>query len=531
MARTPDFACSIRKTNRVFPRLWKSRRPGDDSGMTIIEICVAVMIMSVALIGVVGSMGASLSLVGQGRQRSSGTQVAQQAVEAIHNLAYANVALNAAPTHSSDPTNPDYYVSGSTYDPDGAGSEVPEPLYVDSSSGFVTPNNDVTVGNTQFSVYRFVTWVDDPTIASTPCPPPVVGTTCDYKRVVVVVVWKNPVRSGSLSSVTQSTFITDGTVTLAATVVPPYIPPVPVVDHLAFTGPTSALSSKAFQLTVSALDASSNTVTTYADPVSFASSDPAAVLPAPYTFSTADSGAHQFNITLKTAGTQTITVTDTANASLRPATTPGLSVTLSPCPADSTPPTGTIAFAPTQPTPTKSMTPTLVLTATDPCAPITVDLSNDQQTWTTQQIQLTSGHPQTLSTWPVSSGDGPKTVYARFRDGGWNQSLAVSTPTPVTVDNTPPTVPVWLLPCATNGNKSLVLTWAPSTDTYSPPVKYTVTRGDGTSIAVTSASYTDTTVVKNVSYTYTVTAFDQAGNASVPSAPLAVTLSTSLAKC
>src|SRR5262249_12043873 len=51
----------------------------------------------------------------------------------------------------------------------------------------------------------------------------------------------------------------------------------------------------------------------YTGTVHFASSDPQAVLPADYTFTAADGGRHTFTATLNTAGTQTLSVTDTAN--------------------------------------------------------------------------------------------------------------------------------------------------------------------------------------------------------------------------
>ena len=64
---------------------------------------------------------------------------------------------------------------------------------------------------------------------------------------------------------------------------------------------------------VSALDRFGNAGTGYTGTVHFASSDPQAVLPADYTFTAADAGSHTFTATLKTAGTQTLSVTDTAN--------------------------------------------------------------------------------------------------------------------------------------------------------------------------------------------------------------------------
>src|SRR5439155_6505061 len=50
----------------------------------------------------------------------------------------------------------------------------------------------------------------------------------------------------------------------------------------------------------------------------FTSTDPQAVLPANYTFTAGDSGSHTFTngATLKTAGSQTITATDTTNVSI-----------------------------------------------------------------------------------------------------------------------------------------------------------------------------------------------------------------------
>src|SRR5205823_9050607 len=58
--------------------------------------------------------------------------------------------------------------------------------------------------------------------------------------------------------------------------------------------------------TVTLKDPYGNTATGYAGTVHFSSSDPQAVLPADYTFTSADAGAHTFsNITLKTTGSQT----------------------------------------------------------------------------------------------------------------------------------------------------------------------------------------------------------------------------------
>src|SRR5438309_174953 len=57
-------------------------------------------------------------------------------------------------------------------------------------------------------------------------------------------------------------------------------------------------------ITVTALDSSNNMGATYLGTVHFTSTDPAAVLPADYTFTAADAGVHTFTVALQTAGVQ-----------------------------------------------------------------------------------------------------------------------------------------------------------------------------------------------------------------------------------
>jgi hypothetical protein len=68
-------------------------------------------------------------------------------------------------------------------------------------------------------------------------------------------------------------------------------------------------------LTVTAKDSLGQTATAYRGTVTFTSSDPAATLPGPYTFTPTDGGVHRWpnGMTLRTAGLQTITVADDAN--------------------------------------------------------------------------------------------------------------------------------------------------------------------------------------------------------------------------
>jgi len=76
---------------------------------------------------------------------------------------------------------------------------------------------------------------------------------------------------------------------------------------LPFIGGASAAPGSSFTLGVLLLPAPASA----ARPVTVTSSDPAATLPAPYAYTTKDVGQHTFTgIVLRTAGTQTITATD-----------------------------------------------------------------------------------------------------------------------------------------------------------------------------------------------------------------------------
>src|SRR5205085_12587711 len=76
--------------------------------------------------------------------------------------------------------------------------------------------------------------------------------------------------------------------------------------------PSSATAGTAGTFTVTARDAYGNVATGYTGTVSFQSTDPQAALPASYTFTAADGGVHSFTASLKTAGTQSLTASDTA---------------------------------------------------------------------------------------------------------------------------------------------------------------------------------------------------------------------------
>jgi hypothetical protein len=89
--------------------------------------------------------------------------------------------------------------------------------------------------------------------------------------------------------------------------------PSPTATHFSVNGPTYIPSGASFNFTVTALDASNNSVTSFSGTAHFTSTDPKAQLPPD---SMLVSGTKLFSATVTTAGNQMITATDTANASI-----------------------------------------------------------------------------------------------------------------------------------------------------------------------------------------------------------------------
>lgn len=108
-------------------------------------------------------------------------------------------------------------------------------------------------------------------------------------------------------TVTGSITGTSGSINVAA--------PTQVVTHLSVTAPGTNAPGFAFNITVTALDASNAIVTGYAGTVHFTSSS-AGTLPADHTFVGGDNGTRTFSVTLTSPGSQTITATDTVTASI-----------------------------------------------------------------------------------------------------------------------------------------------------------------------------------------------------------------------
>ncbi|HBI41831.1 MAG TPA: hypothetical protein DDY78_03115 [Planctomycetales bacterium] len=109
-------------------------------------------------------------------------------------------------------------------------------------------------------------------------------------------------------------------------------------SHFGVVAPAGSTAGSAFSVTVTALDPYNNTATGYTGAVHFTSTDGQAVLPSNYTFTVADNGVHTFSsgVILKTAGTQTVTASDTVTSAI----TGGAAVAINPAAASTMTVTG-----------------------------------------------------------------------------------------------------------------------------------------------------------------------------------------------
>lgn len=88
-------------------------------------------------------------------------------------------------------------------------------------------------------------------------------------------------------------------------------PPAPTLSSFQVSAAsTSVTAGTSLAVTVTAIGSNGSALTNYLGAIQFASSDLQAGLPANYTFVSGDNGTHTFYVTLKTAGSQTVSVAD-----------------------------------------------------------------------------------------------------------------------------------------------------------------------------------------------------------------------------
>lgn len=233
-------------------------------------------------------------------------------------------------------------------------------------------------------------------------------------------------------------------------------------------------------------------------------------------------------VAFSTSSSTTTSTTSTSTTSTTAVTTT-TTTSAGACGGDTTAPTGSLSvLAGTGANTgyTSSSTANLVLSASDPCAPVTMAFSNDGTSYSAYEPYATS------KVWTLASGNGNRTVYVRYRDGAGNASVASAT---IRVDGTLPTTPGSFTATTQNGPKRVVLTWTASTDNDTLiGYRIYVAKASGSfqnqATGVTApcpsnpCSWTHTGVKSNDVYTYYVVAYDAAGNESAQTARKTVTV-------
>lgn len=168
-------------------RAWLDKRIGEgESGLTMIEVLVAAVVLVMGAAATFGVLGAAT----KNAQRAKATQVvldlAQEEMERLHSIPYEELAVNSMPVPSSDEKSPNFRVIGSTFalrrSPKGAYF----PIDLDTNMGF-SPESEFFTGETEQggikgTIYRYVVWRNDPSCPDAECP----GED-DYKQLVVAV--------------------------------------------------------------------------------------------------------------------------------------------------------------------------------------------------------------------------------------------------------------------------------------------------------------------------------------------------------
>lgn len=518
-----------------------ARLHSDERGFSMVEAMVAGMILAIGAFAVAQSLQFGLRTTALARQRAAAESFANQQMEIARTYSYDGVALqNTAPgdlpTHSTDSSSPDYWVTNSPsscssstpcFDPDGGGPLPPEPIVSKTTSPYLIHHQtSVTNGNTTFTIDRYVTWVDSPVdgcqVVTTECtgPTPDLDTNPtlyggdangqDEKRVTIVVTWPSTYGT-SVHSLTMSSLFSTPTIPYHGTTPlgsEANAPPDVKCPLMSSVGKTASFSAQVTDAdgTVAQVDWN------FGDGTSV------------------QNGGFSQSHTYQKADTYQITNTawDNVGASSDNASLNCLiTVTNNGAGGDDLiPPTGSLAIAGGA-TYTTTAQVVLNLAASDNpggSGVASMQFSDDGVNFGAA-VPWPAGQASTTALYTVPSGDGLKNVYVKFIDLAGNVSIAYSDPTGIILDTTPPGKPTGVTASRTpQGSKvNITVRWSAPTP---PPIDlagYRVYRSTNTSgtpvqvggnLSTETLSYVDSGLDASLAYTYCVVSFDNAGNES-----------------
>ena len=179
-----------------------------EDGFTLIEVLIAVAVMSVGVAATMRVFGAAGRTTLRAQQHEVAVHRAQAEVDRLAALRYGELALTSAPLFSSDPKHPGYKVSGTSFT---VRSDLTEELVLAPAAGATAK---VETGPEPFAVgidgatatgniHRYVTWRDES------CPLNLCDGAQNTKRVIVAVTLTPLPGTAAAAPVWVSTIVVD----------------------------------------------------------------------------------------------------------------------------------------------------------------------------------------------------------------------------------------------------------------------------------------------------------------------------------
>ncbi|MGH3442635.1 MAG: type IV pilus modification PilV family protein [Nitriliruptorales bacterium] len=178
----------------------RRKRLDEEDGLSLVEILMAMTILSVVLLGVATTAVSSVASLRISRERQQATAAASAAIEQARSYGYRDIAHPVGEVDASDP-----YVTGTDpyyFDHDGDGSDAEE--LITAAGGQVTPYL-TTSADGRLTTRVFVTWYDDPATTA---------VSRDARRITAVTTWSDA--GGPEREVRESTIVAEADRGLAA---------------------------------------------------------------------------------------------------------------------------------------------------------------------------------------------------------------------------------------------------------------------------------------------------------------------------
>jgi prepilin-type N-terminal cleavage/methylation domain-containing protein len=145
-------------------------RLADQRGMSIVEVMVAALVLAVGVLATMNVVLGSRDLTTTSEKLEAASHVAEKELEALQSLAWNAQAHTANPANGPAP----YTVNTGVFQWPAA---TPGAIAINALGVVPTTASSWSDGRLSGSVYRFVSWVDDPCCTGTQ----------NYKRLTVVV--------------------------------------------------------------------------------------------------------------------------------------------------------------------------------------------------------------------------------------------------------------------------------------------------------------------------------------------------------